>query len=203
MAKRMDRFCLNKNTARLAYPVFAASLPFYTHPNIPGVGLPVVVQIVILLRHLPAQQVIVQIVILLVKFATVDHCASFGLTAYLGRRPASGFVIVQVGQDRRMRSDSGHCFGKVRYGVEHDSVGAGATFPAHRHIREIIHESFEHGYRIAAAGECRDGLGRSADLEATVAQLPATAVVAETDGKVFSLAAGTVIDFPAIAGGYL
>ena len=187
MAKRMDRFCLNKNTARLAYPVFAASLPFYTHPNIPGVGLPVVVQIVILL----------------VKFATVDHCASFGLTAYLGRRPASGFVIVQVGQDRRMRSDSGHCFGKVRYGVEHDSVGAGATFPAHRHIREIIHESFEHGYRIAAAGECRDGLGRSADLEATVAQLPATAVVAETDGKVFSLAAGTVIDFPALAGGYL
>lgn len=187
MAKRMDRFCLNKKYRRLSYPVFAALLPYYTYPNIPGMGLPVVVQIVILL----------------VKFAAVDHRTSFGLPAYLGHRSTSGFIIVQVGQDRRMRSDGRHCVGEIRHGVEHDSVGAGTTFLAHRHIGEIIHESLEHGYRIAAAGECRDGLGRSADLEATVAQLPATAVVTEADSKVNTLTAGFIIDFPAVAESYL
>lgn len=160
---------------------------FYTHTEVTSIGLPVVVQIIIL----P------------VKFTAVDHCATFGLTAYLVRRPASGFVIVQVGQDRRMRRDGRHCFGEVRHGVEHDSVGAGTTFPAHRHIREIIHESLEHGYRIAAGSERGYGLGRGADLEAAVAQLPATAVIAETDGKVNAVATGFIINLPAITESYL
>lgn len=94
-----------------------------------------------------------------VEFAAVNHPAPFGLPTYLIRCPPSGSVIIQVSEDGLMRTNGRHRFGEVGHGIQYDSVGSGTPFPAHRHIGEVIHESFEYGYRIATAGECGDGLG--------------------------------------------
>lgn len=145
-------------------------------------------------------QKVVQVLVLPVKAGLVDYVATRTRVddSLCSRVPGS--VVVEKSMDRAVALQERQRFGQVHHGIQHGGIDRRARRLFQSQIGKEVHETLEDENRIAAVVERGDVLGADAALEAGVAELSPSGIVAEADGEI-GPAADRVMHLPAMLRG--